>query len=390
MPCSYCKGKHESEQCPLWHKQLALTKIKTREIKESYFGTAPAPFIGHHGYPEVNVGILSPGIVSAEPFDDPKLWASQKFSIPQIIELRTQLINSRSKLNIKQTDKHLAIAQEVSLASKPVDVEINLKKVPSFNVRLDSYTAPTGPAAELMSARITSNPKIHTKVDKIINDEVKSVYAINHLYENGFDENYLSKILSTGTLGIDKKLVPTRWSITAVDDTISKNVINEMKEYAVADYQAYFGDYMGNYYLIMFFSDFWSYELFECSLETKGTSIDFEGFNGRSEYAYNCTGGYYTVRLGIAEKLKQMKRQASVLAIRFITNEYTLPLGVWVTREATRKTLQNKPIRFASKELMLEYAKLLIKKKFGYDITNYFKENWFLKNVEKQKRLFDF
>ncbi|MBI4918476.1 hypothetical protein HY837_00990 [archaeon] len=390
MPCAYCKSSHEGKDCPLWHKQLALTKVKSRQIKEEYFGIAPAPFIGHYGYPNVNVGILSPAVISEEQFDNPKYWSEQNYSIPQIIDLRSQLINSKVNLNIKQTDKHLLLAQEVSMASKPAEVEFSLKKAPSFRVRLDSLTAPTGPSAELKKARITSNTKIHTKVEKIVNDELKATEAINYLYKNNFDENFLTKILSTGTLGIDKKLVPTKWSITAVDDIVCKKLVEEIKDYSVADYQAYFGNFMGNYYLIMFFSDMWSYELFELHLGTMGASIDYEGFKGRTSYASNCVGGYYTVKLAIAEKLKSMKRQASVLALRFITDGYTLPLGVWVTREASRKTMSATPIKFASKELMLNYAKLLAKKKFGYDLTNYFDSCWFLKNVEKQKRLFSF
>ena len=390
MPCSYCKSNHESNNCPLWHKQLALTKVKNREIKEEYFGSAPAPFVGSYGYPNVNIGILSPGIINNDPYDNPKLWSEQEFKISQIIDLRSQLINSRTNVNIKNFDEQVRLTQEISMSSRPAEVEFKLKKVPTFRLRLDAFTAPTGPAAELQKAKITSNTKIHTKVEKIVNDEVKAEYAINYLYKQGFDENFLTKILSTGTLGIEKKIVPTKWSITAIDDSLSKNIITRMKEYAVADYQSFFGNYMGNYYLIMFFSDMWSYELFECHIGTQGVSIDYEGFNGRKEYAYNCTGGYYTVRLAIAEKLKEMKRQASVLTLRFITDEYTLPLGVWVTREASRKTLIEKPIKFASKELMIEYAKILSKKKFGYDLTEYFNNCWFLKNVEKQKRLFDY
>ena len=86
-----------------------------------------------------------------------------------------------------------------------------------------SHTAPTGPNGSLIKAKITSNSKIHTKVDKVVSDiDLKSVDAMVYLHKNDFDENFLSKILSIGTLGIKKnrKLVPTRWGITAVDDTL--------------------------------------------------------------------------------------------------------------------------------------------------------------------------
>jgi hypothetical protein len=117
-------------------------------------------------------------------------------------------------------------------------------------------------------------------------------------------------------------------------------------------------------------------------------STDHEEYEGRKNYAENCAGGYYTVRMALAEHMMNNKRQNTVIALRFITNEYVLPLGVWVTREATRKALSNKPIAFGSKELMLNYAKILAKKKFGVDITPVLQKSRLLK--EKQKTIGSF
>ena len=85
-----------------------------------------------------------------------------------------------------------------------------------------------------------------------------------------------------------------------------------------------------------------------------------------------------------------MKKQASALALRFITDEYTMPLGVWVTREATRKAVSNKSIEFSSKELMLEYARKLIKKRFNYNVDYLLKESISFKNIKQQKKLMQF
>ena len=87
------------------------------------------------------------------------------------------------------------------------------------------------------------------------------------------------------------------------------------------------------------------------------------------------------------EKLKDLKRQGSVLALRFITGDYTLPLGVWVTLEATRKAMSSKPIEFSSKELMLEYAKKLSKRKFGFDLEGILSNSILLKNMKQQSKL---
>lgn len=406
VPCIKCKGRDPSNCgrsfCPITAKHQALFKVKDKLTSEDFFGSSPAPFVGRFGYPYVNVGILSPPEQTQDAwlYDAPLHWSANEFNIPQIVDLRSSLINSRFKANVKQQDKMLSISQEVGMASKPVDVEINLEKKPFFRLNTDAFAAPMGPNAQLKKVAITSNPQIHTKVDKVVSDKgLKANDALNYLHSHGFDENFLSKLLSVGTIGIEgnRKLVPTRWSITATDDLLCKNTLKEVRQYPESDYTAFFGSYLGNYYLILLFPDVWSYELFETYLpkaswnitNTIQFSTDYEGFYGRKDYAENCVGGYYSVRLAVAEKLREMKRQASVLTLRFITGEYALPLGVWVTREASRKALK-KPIKFASKELMLNYAKLLVKKKFGYDIENLTKHSILLKEVGKQKKVMDF
>ena len=52
-------------------------------------------------------------------------------------------------------------------------------------------------------------------------------------FKNKFDEYTLSKILSVGVLGLkkDKKLVPTRWSITATDDILAKNLLRKIRDF---------------------------------------------------------------------------------------------------------------------------------------------------------------
>ena len=84
-----------------------------------------------------------------------------------------------------------------------------------------------------------------------------------------------------------------------------------------------------------------------------------------------------------------MKRQGSALALRFITGDYTLPLGVWVTREAARNAMKS-PVEFASKELMLGYAKKLIMKKFNCNPEYYFKRSKIMNEIKKQSKLIKF
>jgi hypothetical protein len=403
--CLQCKGSNPRrncgrEFCPIVAKSEATFRVSKSLTDKDFQGSSPAPFVGRFGYPNVNIGILSPPEIkdNAWEYDAPRHWALHDYSIPQIIDFRSELINSSTKTHVRDQDRILSVAQEVGMASRPVDMEINLENKPKFRLKTDASMAPHGPNAKLVKAEVTSNPKIHTKVDKVVSDtDLLSRNAVLYLYDAGFDENFLSKLLSVGTLGIERnrKLVPTRWSITATDDMLGKDAIKEIRDYPEADCQLYFGSYLGNYYIVMLFPEVWSYELFETYMPNVSWNVtkevqyttDYEPYRGRKYYAEHCAGGYYTVRLAVAEHLKRMKRQASVLAIRVITGEYAAPLGVWVTREATRKAMESKPLRFSSRELMLSYAKNLVKNKFGQDVGHIFDNSILLREIKSQRKL---
>ncbi|MBW2976885.1 hypothetical protein KY347_05555 [Candidatus Woesearchaeota archaeon] len=379
--------------CAVCNKAYSRLKVQSKLIKKDFSSDAVAPFVSRFDYPNINVGILAPPDESGESwlYDAPKYWAVNNFQIPRIIDFRSSLINSSFKSGARQKSKFLELSQEAAMASVPADIEIALEEKPKFRLNADSFAAPTGPNAKLRKAKLTSNPKIHTKVQKAHYDtDLRANDALIYLYENKFDENFLSRILSVGNLGIGKnrKLVPTRWSITATDDALGKHLIKKIKNCNEINYSAFFGGYLGNYYLILFFPEVWSYELFEMPVSNPTNFMtDYEPYEGRKYYAEETAGGYYTVRLAALEKLNEMKRQGSVLALRFITGDYTLPLGVWVTRESARKAMSSKPIEFGSKELLIKYAITLAKKKFGVELEDIIKKSILLNNINKQQKL---
>ena len=386
-------------------EQIPYLKVN-QDFKQAFFGNAPAPFIGRYGYPKVNIGLLSPQFLGEmEKYDSPKLWSQQSYKIGQIASLRYGLVNSRTKWKVKDVHgggRFFDIIKEVGMAKQAAEVEVGLKKVPSLNVKAEKEITPWGPASSVRKARITSNTKVDHKVEKVVSDtDLKAAKGIIDLYKKGIVENSLTKLISTANLGLKKnrKLVPTRWSITAVDDTIGKELIEDVKRFTIGDYKLYFGGDWGNYYLIMFFPEVFSYELFEMYLDKKPNpwsqkgffySTDYESYTGRKKYAEETAGGYYACRIAVLEKMRQNKRQNSCLALRFISNEYNIPLGVWVCREATRKSLSEKPLNFASQELMFKYAEEFIKRKFGFDVNLLLNRSKLLQEKKDQRKLFEF
>ncbi len=387
-------------------KKVADTNFKFRDLKNISKVDSispPSVFIGSKlRYPLVNIGILSPleKDENAWVYDDAKYWAEQDFEISDVIKLRDSLLNSRfqSKVQDSRLNKRFVkLAQEIAIAAKPVDVEIELRNKLHFRRNRDKVVVPQGMRANLKRAAITSNVKIHQKVDKIMNDEIKASEGMKLLYKNNFDEYTLSKILSVGVMGLkkNKRFVPTRWSITATDDTLGKQLLKEIKDYKwLENYQLFFGEFMGNQYLILLFPNIWSYELFELyypgsswnpSNQIKA-STDFESYSGRKNYAFNTAGGYYATRLPILKYLNKIKRQASVLVIRLETPSYWASLGVWVVRESVKKALERK-MKFESREELLDSAKKIAKLKYDFDASEILDRSRLLKQIREKRRL---
>ena len=390
-------------------KKIAETNFKVRDLsKISMINSLspPSVFIGSRlKYPEINVGILSPleKDENAWVYDDAKYWAENNFEINQVLHLRNSLLNSRFRTKVtdaRMNKKFMDLIKDVAISSKPVEVEIELKnRIRSGNEK-DKILTPLGMSANFEKAKIIGNVQINRHLDKILNDELKVSDSMKILYENNFDEYSLSKILSVGVLGLkkDRRLVPTRWSITASDDIIGKQLLKKVRDYKwLEDYELFYEEFMGNQYLILMFPNIWSFELFELyfpgsswnpSSEIKA-STDFEGFEGRTKYAFNTAGGYYATRLPILKYLDSIKRQASVVVIRIETPGYWASLGVWVVRESVKKAL-NKKIKFSSKRELLDSAKGISKGKYKFDAENILKMSRLLKNINLQRNLTEY
>lgn len=390
-------------------KKIAQTNFKYKDLGNvtNVAGSSPpSVFIGSKlKYPLVNVGILSPleRDENAWIYDDARYWAKENFTIHEVVRLRDSLLNSRFQSNVAEAqkkNKFVTLAKEIAIASKPVDVEIELKRNIHFKRNKDRVVTPIGLSAPLKKARLTQNVKVDRLLDKTMNDEIKSTQALQYLYKHEFSEYTLSKILSVGVLGLakNKKLVPTRWSITATDDTLGKELLKNIREYRlIENYEFFFGSFMGNHYLIVLFPHVFSYELFEIyfpgSSWNQGremkASTDFEGFRGRKAYATATAGGYYAARLPILEYLEKVKKQAAVLAIRLETPSYWAALGVWVVRESVRKAMAARKLEFATLEEVIESLRKIGMIKFGFDPKKIIDKSRLLEEVSKQRSLKD-
>lgn len=396
--CIVCKGSRlmcGRTYCPLIQRASTLTSPKiTEKLSDEMFGPSPPSiFVGRYGYPNVFVGPMS-AIDPENPhmMDDPSKWYGKDFD--EIIKIRSNLLRSEKIENIKSQSRAVLDSQELALAVKATDVEIKFRKKPHFNMSFSSMNQPMGPTGQLEKFEVTENVHIPRAVDKIVNDEIKAAEGASHLFDKGFDVYYLTKALSSGSMGLqkNKKMVPTRWSITAVDDMIAKNLMHEVRQYpSINEFRVYSNTYLDNHFEVLMMPGVWEFENFEAwapqTLWTLGREkpvmqVEYEPYTGRTKYAEKEGGGYYAARLPVVEKLHEMRRQARVVSFREIHEGYVIPVGVWEVRENVRQAMKKKPLRFATREEALSH----ISKQLRIDFREYTK----MSTVLRQRRLSDF
>jgi hypothetical protein len=313
--------------------------------------------------------------------DDPRGWTAKKTAIPDIVQKRGSLVNSTVTSDVKSFPERYAELQGlIAQSEEPVTIDVDLAKRPTFQVSYPSMAAPHGPSVELKHAELTENVHVPTDVDRILADDLKAGEQVSMLSKK-HDNYYIQKVFAAGLLGQDPKLVPTKWSITAVDDTLGKELLETIRTLPItSEPLAFTGGHYGNSYCILMLPHRFQYELFELMVGSRAQSggndghtlwTDYEPFEGRTNYASDTVGGYYAARLSILEQLVAMKRQGTVLAFRFVDDSYTHPLGVWVVREAVRIAMQNKPLHFATEELALAYLKAYAQKRHATNITSH-------------------
>jgi len=329
---------------------------------DSVFGASPpALFVGSYGYPRVSAGPLIPPLAKeseASFLEEPSAWANMR--IEDIISMRSRMVRANTNLHIKDARSKenplLLKAQELALSRKPVDTEAWFFKAPKQELKFDAVLTPMGPSGLVKNFELAENPTVPRKVDYLVYDtDALAKDAVTELLKSNVSTEHITRLFSIGLLGKERKIVPTRWSITAVDDTAGKELADRIRDFPlVSDIQLFSGTHFGDRFEVLILPRAYSFELIEIWLpkaiwsgETSWIGEDSEGHSGKKGYS-PLAGGYYAARLAALEYLTEVRKQASVFVLREITPDYWAPLGVWVVREGMRSALRNPPTNFES------------------------------------------
>jgi hypothetical protein len=399
--CVLCKGSKllcGKERCPIlvkfYAKQKTVPMLDSLKLEGS---SPPSVFVGRFGYPKVYIGPMVPPIIgNTSIMDSPEQWAG--LSIDEIVNFRFQLVRGKYLTDVHNFEgRIIEQTQEIAMAKSCPDTEITFKNKPTGRMVLDDEIAPFGPSARIEQMDVNSI-RAEYQIEKAYYDgDLKAREAVFRLYEKGLPVSQIQKSFSVGLFGIEKnrKFVPTRWSITAVDDTIAQTLIENTKQYPlISEYRVYESSSLDNHFVIVMLPREWCFEMIEAwypqtvwnPAEREMTMIaSHEFYKGRKTYA-EIGGSYYSAKLAVNEQLNREKRQAGSVIFREIRSGYIMPVGVWNIREAVRLAMRGKPIKFATLKDSLDYAG----KKLQIPLSSWMRYSNILKDTLNQRKLTDF
>ncbi|MEE8231756.1 MAG: hypothetical protein V3R46_00355 [Thermoplasmata archaeon] len=396
VDCPVCIGDWKRcrfATCP----KLQGVRQWTREAQRTqgttlYGATPPAAFVGAWGYPRVTIGpLLRPTDVDVALMDAEERWLG--LPLQEILRLRMSMVRGKRPQRVQIAgvrDRPLEALQEVAMASDPVYAEMVLAKRPNLDIFFSPRGKPVGPSAPFESLELAENPTIPRRVDYIVSDgDLRAGPGTWDLYEHGIEQRHLTRLLSVGLLGQARRrrLVPTEWSITAVDDIVGKRLRERVRYHPeLGEFYLFGAGAVANNVQVLLLPGPWMFEALEgWEGHPGGPASDFERPWGRKDYPKNLVGAYHAARLPVLEYLNAIRRQAIALVFLEVYREW-IPLGVWRFRELAREALRRPGERLSTLEEALE----VLSGRLRIPLDRWLMKSTLYRFYKEQRRLEDF
>ena len=361
--CARCKGYKllcGLPRCPIIARlqSQALSLSRLRGGREVEGDTPPSALVGERGYPSVKVYFMIPPGERGERaayYEDPAGWASRGTPLDVILKLRSGLVSAALGVDARKPHENLYQSElgPASLSERPVDSEAVLSRPPTPRLSFNGYTKPIGPTAPAERIEVQGSPKLHPRLESLIWDDVKAETAVKELADAGVDVYKIHRAMSLGFLGRlrSRRLVPTRWAITAVDEALSRYWREKLRDKPWLDrVEVYTAEYLGNIFTIILLPGAGRMEWIEAwhpkGLWTGSTSkpvfwrVEEDALGRKTEE----DGGFSAAKEAVLRRLVLRGRRADVVIIREILPSYYAPVGNWHIRETVAKALESGPI----------------------------------------------
>jgi hypothetical protein len=359
--------------CPILVRYFADNKVKKLTANQEMDGLSPpGVFIGRYGYPRVDIGpFIAPFAENTEIMDTPEQWVGK--GLEEITQMRFSLVRGKHRVRADRPegDRIYELVQEISMSRTTPEVEVKFSNRPGVTFALDDDVQPFGRSGRIERIRADTG-RFDQRIEKAFFDtDLSARGAVEHLYDSDVRVSAIQRAFSAGVFGIGKnrRMVPTRWSITAVDDMLGKALLRENRYNDMLwDYRVYSYNALDNRWVILMLPTSWRYELIEAwypntTWNPTGKQIwmisSHEFYDGRSEYA-EIGGCYYAARLAVNELLKRERIQAGVVIMRESHPGYIMPIGVWNVREHVRETLRTTPRSFETLDSAISFVSTVL------------------------------
>jgi hypothetical protein len=267
-----------------------------------------------------------------------------------------------------------------------MDSEATFGKRPRGSLFSEDST-PHGPSAVIEKFDIDS-VRWDKQLEKTYYDtDLKAKEAVMNLHMEDVPFSSFQKAFSVGAIGTGKrrKLVPTRWSITACDTSIANTLLKKVRNYPILDtYRVYEFYSLKNYYAIILIPMEWQYEWIEAFIKILGREemifSDYETNSDKKEYS-RVGGCYYTCKMAVLNSLAKQKFQSGVIVLREAYSGY-VPLGVFNVRENVKYAMEQPYKEFENLKESLKYVGTKLK----IPINKYVKTSDLLKELLQSKQ----
>lgn len=355
----------------------------TKEIE----GFASYVIVGEKNYPNLATHNISNDSIASS-YRNSSDIVKKKYDDIFKIKARN-ILGSTNPVHVKNTSQRIQDEiRDIYKAKNIVNFSSNFSKELTFDkVVVNKIAGIAGSKNDLISLNSTENTQTSKQVEKYIENDIKAKEAVISLYEKGVNEHQIINLLALGSFGVsvNKKLVPSKWAISAYDQTIEKYLHKKILKFSsLNEYELYSYSDKGNFFLIILFPDTFAgnvIETFPGAVEEDFVLVDNKLKKPEPETA----GGFYATKIAIHEFLVSRKKQASYLSIRII-KDYEIPLGVVFVRECVRNAL-NKKILFktSNKKDLESYLYENFKEHFEFYL-----KSQILKNQRIEKKVTDF
>lgn len=370
-------------------KAYQKTLKPTKEIE----GFGSAPIVGEKNYPFLQIHNSS-NEDKKNSFMNSNSIVKQGYK--DIFQLKAKnILGSTQNTHIrKTTDRINQEIVDIYKSKKEIEFNSTFEHELKFDkILTNKMSGIMGSKNELQSLEATQNTKTSKQIEKYSTNDAKAKEAIIKLYEKGKNEQQIIHLLALGAFGvnINKKLVPSKWAITAYDRTIEHHLYKQIIKYnPINQYEVYYYQNKSDTHVNILLPDHYTGTHTEDWANSH--SSEWDGFNTDHYNHENKlptinplnAGGYYATKIALNEHLDKRKKQASAIMIRII-RDYDVPLGVVFVRECVRESFNKQIFKTTSfKEL-----NTFIKIKFP-DHYKHFISSKVLEEQRKQTKLNNF